>query len=432
MESEPDEALVSAMSHDPDLDSLLEYPFGAGDIDSLYNVAMDHRMASLTLIRTNYQANRWSHKQSQRQDAFGTPSGLVLWRLSVSNHGFPLLTANNYAWNYGPTAVLTVIMSIWNQTTYCCKLLGLWKELKTGPLGPEKTVLLDYISPILPVNLWKATRFRHAPVLVAIYAGIILRIVTVASTGLLSPVKMPMPSQIITLEALTTFNTDNYDLGLGYSNSLRESAINYEAYALIADNLPFPDDFCQCVLDVMLVVTHPNEIDIAFITYLPVTRQLYGGIPSRDYTCHDATKSFWSFVALFDVRYNQTAIPSAILRAGQSNSSDTWGIQIVEATSVACSINYSMIPAQVTYDLSRNPLTPTVDLPDGSGTYLPGPFIEGFPARDFAYRLHEDVDNADFMVGSFITNSMDEFAPSTFVQMILPGGGGVFEVILQG
>ncbi|KAG6366752.1 hypothetical protein INS49_000932 [Diaporthe citri] len=501
MESEPDEAQVSVLSHDPDLDSLLEYPFGAADMADIHSLYNDNDASShgQPCLSNGNQGQQMEPQTESTTACFWNPfwsspallfaystvlallsaATVVLWRLSASNHGFPLLTANNYSWTYGPTAVLTVIMSIWNQTTYCCKLLEPWRELKTGPLGPEKTVLLDYISPILPANLWKATRFKHATVLVAIYAGIILRIVTVASTGLLSPVNMSMPFQNITLEALTTFNTDNYDLRLGSFDTLRESAINYEAYALIADNLPFPDGIqpslafqrfrlpanstanrtlssvratvqafkpsiqCEEASLVPLNATtkpydnggwleifanlswascsssqlHPKEAHLGF-AYLPLTRQSYGGIPSGDYTCRDAMESFWSFVTLFDVRYNRTAIPSAILRAEKSNSSDTWGIQIMKATSVACSLSYSMIPAQVTYDLSRDPVTPVIDLPDGSGTYVPGPFIEGFPASDFAYRLRSGADNADFMVGSYVTNGMDEFAPNTFVQMM--------------
>lgn len=502
MESEPDGAQVSAMGHDPDLDSLLEYPFGAGnmaDIDSLYNESDVSSHGQPDFNQDQPSGQQMEPQTESTTGCFWNPfwsspallfaystvlallsaTTVVLWRLSVSNHGFPLLTANNYAWTYGPTAVLTIIMSVWNQTTYYCKLLEPWKQLKTGPLGPEKTVLLDYISPILPVNLWKATRFRHAPVLIAIYAGIVLRIVTVASTGLLSPVKMPMPFQNITLEALSAFNTDNYDLRAGSFDTLRESAINYEAYALIADNLPFPDGIqpslafqrfrlpdnstanrtlssvratvqafkpsiqCEEASMILLNATtepreqdyllrifanlswascsssqlHPNELNVPF-SYLPLTRQSYGGIADGDYTCRDTTESFWSFVALFDVRYNQTAIPSTILRAEQSNSSDTWGIQIVEATSVACSISYSMVPAQVTYDLSRDTVTPVIDLPDESGTYPPGPFIEGFPASDFSNRLYSGARDAEHVVGSFITNGMDEFAPNTFVQMM--------------
>lgn len=508
MELEPDEAQVSASSHDPDLDSLLEHPFGAddmSDIDSLFSDGggSANDQPDLSSSHHDQPSNQQMNPQTKSKTAsfwnpfwssiallvafstvcaFLSAATVVLWRVSVSNHGFPLLTANNYSWTYGPTAILTVIMSIWNQTTYACKLLEPWKQLTLGPMAPEKTVLLDYISPILPVNLWKATKFKHAPVLVAIYAGVILRIVTVASTGLLSPTNLSMPFKNITLEALTTFNTDNYDLTLGSSDSLRESAINYEAYAIIADNLPFPDGIqpdlafqrfrlpdnstsnttlstvratvqsfkplIQCeeaTLDLLNATTepyhnggrleifanvswpscsssqsHPEEIDITFL-FMPLVRprrQVYGGIPYAKYECDEATESSWSFVTLFDVQYNQSAIPSAILRAERSNSSDTWGIQIMEATSVACSISYSMVPAQVTYDLSRNPLAPAIDLPDDAGTPQSGPFIEGFPASDFSYRLHEGADNADFIVGNFITNGMDEFAPNTFVQMM--------------
>lgn len=36
-----------------------------------------------------------------------------------------------------------------------------WEELKTGPSPADKTLLLDYISPILPVGFWIAIRNRH-------------------------------------------------------------------------------------------------------------------------------------------------------------------------------------------------------------------------------------------------------------------------------
>lgn len=129
-----------------------------------------------------------------------------------------------------------------SKTTYCCKLLEICKQLKRGPTSSKNTILLllDYFPLILPANIWTATRFKHAPLLV-IYTGIILRIVTVASTGLLAPINMSMPSQSATLEALTTFNTDNYDPSLGSYDSLKESAINCGAYVLVAGKLPFRD-----------------------------------------------------------------------------------------------------------------------------------------------------------------------------------------------
>ncbi|KAJ0109415.1 hypothetical protein J7T55_000340 [Diaporthe amygdali] len=508
LRSEPEEDQTSALSQTPELDSLLNRSF---DTDNTSNISSLHddgeALGDAQPDFSGSEHDRLSSQQTESRPELRTLTSwnpfwssptllvtvsslltllsaatIVLWRVSVGNHGFPLLTTNNYSWTYGPTAVLTVIMSIWNQTTYCCKLLEPWKELKRGPASPERTVLLDYISPILPVNLWKAARFKHATVAIAIYAGIMLRIVTVASTGLLSPVSMSMPYQNVTLEALTTFNASNYKSGESYFDSLAESAIDYEAYALIADDLPFPDGLqpnlafqrfklpdnstanrtlstvrgtvqsfrpliqCQEASLVPLNATtspydnvdvieifanaswescswsqsHPKEVDITFkyLRNMHPTRQLFSGVPFGDYTCRDAKESFWSLVTLFDIRYNQTAIPSAILQAEPSNSSDTWGIQIMEVTSVACSISYSMVPAQVTYDLSRNPPEPTILLPSDTDTGHPGPFVEGFTESDFSNRLNLDADNADFIVGSYITKGTDEFVPDTFVNMM--------------
>lgn len=519
VERGPSESQVSGLSQDADLDSLLEHPFVARDTsnniclhndgsvsaddepdlsNSSHDPLPNQQMELETETKTTHFWNPfWS--SPALLFAFSTVLAILsaatlgLWRFSVRNHGFPLLTASNYSWTYGPTAVLTVIMSIWDQTTYYCKLLEPWKQLKFGPLGPEQTLLLDYISPILPVTLWRATRLEHFPVLVTVLTGIVLKVVTVASTGLLSPVNTPMPFQNVTLEALSTFNTENLDLHDYDSSTLRESVINYETYALIADHLKFPDGIrpnlafqrfrlpensranrtlstiratvqsfkplVQCedanvvsvnawtytfedwdeiwedeaTLRVSANISwpschsskkQPREITGSFDivpTKLP-SRQIYGGVPYTDFICHDTTESFWNYVIIYDVRYNQTALPSAIFRAELSNSSNTWGIQIVEATSTACRISYSMVPAQVTYDLSRNSLEPIVELSQDNNTSHPGPFIEGFPELDFSIRMCNGATGSPFMVGSYITNGMDEFAPDTFMDMMSRAG----------
>lgn len=409
-------------------------------------------------------------------------STIVLWRVAIGSHGFPLLTANNYSWTYGPTAVLTVIMSIWNQTTYCCKLLEPWKELKGGPATADKTVLLDYVSPILPVNLWKAGELKHITVLVAICADIVLRIVTVASTGLISPVSMSMPFENVTLVSSTTFTAADYEPASQDFDALAESAIIYETYALIANNLPFPDGIqpdlafqrfglpenstanrtlstirttvqsfkplihCEEAslaplnattsaysnVNLIQIFGHaswascspsqsrPKEVDITFkyLPHLHPTRQLFSGVVYGDHACHEDEEPFSSFVTVLDIRHNQTAIHPAVLRAEPSNSSDTWGIQITEVTSVVCSTSYSTIPAHVTYDLSKDPLEPVVQLPNDSGTDDPGPFIEGFPASEFSHRLNHDTYYAEEINGTYITKGMDEFVPNTFMQMM--------------
>ncbi|ETS03748.1 hypothetical protein M419DRAFT_74508, partial [Trichoderma reesei RUT C-30] len=60
-----------------------------------------------------------------------------------------------------------------------------WEELRTGPSSADKTLLLDYISPLLPVSLWMAIRNRHWAVVMSILGQLLILGTTVFSTGLL-------------------------------------------------------------------------------------------------------------------------------------------------------------------------------------------------------------------------------------------------------
>jgi len=49
---------------------------------------------------------------------------VVLWFIDKAQKGFPImLTSNHYAWTYGPTAVLVVVISFWRQVEYHCKMM---------------------------------------------------------------------------------------------------------------------------------------------------------------------------------------------------------------------------------------------------------------------------------------------------------------------
>jgi hypothetical protein len=49
-----------------------------------------------------------------------------------------------------------------------------WEELKTGPSPAEKTLLLDYISPIPPIGLWIAIKNRHWAVVLSIVGQLLI------------------------------------------------------------------------------------------------------------------------------------------------------------------------------------------------------------------------------------------------------------------
>lgn len=117
---------------------------------------------------------------------------IVLWFTNNALGGYPTtLSSNHYAWTYGPTAVLVVVISFWRQVDYHCKVIQPWKELRNGPTDGTHSVLLDYLSPLQIISLIKAIRNRHTAVAASITGFAILKIVVLSSTGLL--VLKPVP-----------------------------------------------------------------------------------------------------------------------------------------------------------------------------------------------------------------------------------------------
>lgn len=112
--------------------------------------------------------------------------GLLLVKYVV-NHGsgFVLLSRNPYTWVYGPTALLVIITSLWRQVDYHCKALRPWSELQKAPADADRTLLLDLVSPFQLVSVVNAATKRHNFVALTITGFLIVKSVTIASTGLL-------------------------------------------------------------------------------------------------------------------------------------------------------------------------------------------------------------------------------------------------------
>ncbi|GAB7363958.1 hypothetical protein MBLNU230_g4520t1 [Neophaeotheca triangularis] len=111
---------------------------------------------------------------------------IVLWQMNESLNGFRLtVSTNHYARTYGPTAVLTVVLSFWRQVDYHCKMLQPWHNLRRGPTDADRSLLLDYLSPIHLTSLYRAARYKNGPVVATILGFLILKVVNLFSTGLL-------------------------------------------------------------------------------------------------------------------------------------------------------------------------------------------------------------------------------------------------------
>jgi len=59
------------------------------------------------------------------------------------------------------TLVLVVVTALWRQVDYASRFLMPWQELRRGPTPAQKSILLDYISPLVPTIFWNAIRNRH-------------------------------------------------------------------------------------------------------------------------------------------------------------------------------------------------------------------------------------------------------------------------------
>lgn len=67
-----------------------------------------------------------------------------------------------------------VVGALWRQVDFANKILMPWEELRTGPSSADKTLLLDYISPLLPVSLWMAIKNRHWAVALSLIGQLLI------------------------------------------------------------------------------------------------------------------------------------------------------------------------------------------------------------------------------------------------------------------
>ncbi|KAI8717744.1 hypothetical protein NCS52_00851300 [Fusarium sp. LHS14.1] len=110
----------------------------------------------------------------------------LLYHFSQENNGISTQKeANHYGWKYGPTALLVVVGALWKQVDHHNKMLVPWKELQQGPSPADKSLLLDYVSPMVPTALWQAIKNRHWAVALSITGHLLILGTTVFSTGLL-------------------------------------------------------------------------------------------------------------------------------------------------------------------------------------------------------------------------------------------------------
>jgi hypothetical protein len=122
------------------------------------------------------------------------------------------------------------------QIDFWCKTLLPWQELKNGPATADKSILLDYISPIPIVCAWQALKKQHMSVVATSLGLLLLQALTIISTGLmvLTPTRLTMSNvNLVALNKLNWTGGDNYDFW--------DPSPAYIAYAVLNKDLAYPE-----------------------------------------------------------------------------------------------------------------------------------------------------------------------------------------------
>ncbi|KAK7955821.1 uncharacterized protein PG986_005043 [Apiospora aurea] len=152
------------------------------DLDSLQEIPFD-----------------WEEQEDATQNQSNEPPGSLgrlpkswqpLWLrrhiLITRNQGLGSTSSTDgivYLWKYLPTtgelgspvhiAHVNVLMAVWHGIDFSTRLLQPWANLQSGPKTADSTLLLDLLTPILPVMVWTASKVKAWPSLLAITAVIV-------------------------------------------------------------------------------------------------------------------------------------------------------------------------------------------------------------------------------------------------------------------
>lgn len=118
----------------------------------------------------------------------------VLDILSVRHDGLASTDMSyHYLWTYGPTAILTLYLALWNRVDYRVRQMAPWTVLHDQlPVPASRSIFLDYISPTVPEILWNSLMNGDFAVTASTLVVMLVTILIVVSTSLLSLVPRPV------------------------------------------------------------------------------------------------------------------------------------------------------------------------------------------------------------------------------------------------
>jgi hypothetical protein len=400
---------------------------------------------------------------------------LLVWHFNSKANGFRLVTENHYSWTYGPTAILVFVVAFWRQVDYHFKAAAPWITLHHGHANGKDSILLDFISPMQPVSLWLALRCRHFGVLITIVGFVLLKIITLASTGLFVEDLIEFPDRSFSLNRNTKFNGALWNITQPFGS--QDASIAYAAYGVLARGVVAQD---QGTTDKLVYETLDLPVELRNRSRL-VETQLNAFIPN--FNCQKATVSInptpygtnseqtsdtlaiispqcqlmggaqpvfvidastevcpktqfrgnmvrvncsttpedqtnWQLLTLAKVAYDQVLNGSTTESALAADDSDvnivSWRVEIDQVTSLLCRPSYTMGKVNVSYDFSESPPLVTTGTPIPSNESL-----AGLEDEDLASRFTSSLVAGANMFGDLSAQSdLEEDFPNTMFKIM--------------
>lgn len=137
----------------------------------------------------------------------------VLYSVSQNNDGIATSRDDeHYLWTYGPTAVFVIVTVLWRQVDYASKSIQPWANMASGPQPVGDSLLLDYVTPLQFLSLWRSLKRGHFNVSASIAVFILIKVITVLSTGIFSlqtVQRFGVPTSIALNNTFTSTNFQN-------------------------------------------------------------------------------------------------------------------------------------------------------------------------------------------------------------------------------
>ncbi|KAH8668647.1 hypothetical protein BX600DRAFT_496688 [Xylariales sp. PMI_506] len=114
--------------------------------------------------------------------------GLIALAVADSKE-YGITSANSnahYLWTYGPTAILAILAALWGKVEHRTKQALPWHILRSAPSDAPRTLLLDYVTTTTLEAFFGSLRSSYWHVSASIVGSFLIKLLIVASTGLLS------------------------------------------------------------------------------------------------------------------------------------------------------------------------------------------------------------------------------------------------------